>query len=76
MEIDRRKKMSELGITQNERLLKAVDVARILNISKAMAYRLIQQREIPVVRISHAVRVRLPDLETYIKRCSETSISG
>ena len=66
--------MNELGITQDERLLKAADVARILNISKAMAYRLIQQREIPVVRISHAVRVKPSDLETYIKRCSEAAI--
>ena len=67
--------MSELEVTQNERLLKAADVARILNISKAMAYRLIQQREIPVIRICHAVRVRPSDLETYIKRCSEATFS-
>jgi len=68
--------MNELVITQDERLLKAADVARILNISKAMAYRLIQQREIPIVRICHAVRVKPSDLETYIKHCSEATTSG
>ena len=32
--------MDNLGFTNNERLLKAADTARILNISKALAYRL------------------------------------
>ena len=67
--------MIEAENTQSERLLKAADVAQILNISKAMAYRLIKQKEIPVVRICHAVRVRPSDLETYIKRCSEATFS-
>ncbi len=51
-----------------ERLLKADDVSRILNISRALAYRLLRQGEIPTVRISHAVRVKPADLEEYIKR--------
>ena len=33
--------MNDLGIVQDERLLKASDIARILNVSKAFAYRLI-----------------------------------
>jgi excisionase family DNA binding protein len=49
-----------------ESLLKATDVARILNISRALAYRLIQRGDIPVVRINHAVRVKPKDLEAYI----------
>ena len=48
-------------------LLKATDVAEILNISKAMAYRLMQTREIPFVSIGSAKRVRLVDLHNYIK---------
>ena len=51
-----------------ERLLKADDVSRILNISRALAYRLLRQGEIPTVRISHAVQVKPADLEEYIKR--------
>jgi excisionase family DNA binding protein len=68
--------MNELELSKDERLLKASDIARILNISKALAYRLIQQGEIPVVRISHTVRVRSSDLEDYVKRCREGVIKG
>jgi excisionase family DNA binding protein len=60
--------MNELGITKDERLLKAVDIARILNISKALAYRLIQQGDIQVVRINHAVRIKPSDLEAFIRQ--------
>ena len=51
-----------------EQLLKAVDVAEILNISRALSYRLLQQGEIPVVKIRSAVRVRPTDLEGYIQK--------
>jgi excisionase family DNA binding protein len=53
---------------KSERLLKANDVSRILNISRALAYRLLRQGDIPTVRICHAVRVKPADLEEYIKR--------
>jgi len=49
------------------RLLKAKEVARQLNISKAMVYRLMQRGEIRCVRIGTAVRVRPSDLVTYIQ---------
>jgi len=62
-------KMLQAEPAQTERLLKARDVARILNISRALAYRLIQTREIPAVRINHAVRVKPSDLEVYIRKC-------
>jgi excisionase family DNA binding protein len=48
------------------RLLRANDVAKILNISLALAYRLLQMGEIPCVRIGTAVRVRPEDLDAYI----------
>ncbi len=48
------------------RLLTAPDVARILNISKGAAYRLIQLKQIPSVRINRNVRVRLEDLDDFI----------
>jgi excisionase family DNA binding protein len=49
------------------RLLKAREVARRLNVSKAMAYRLMQRGEIRCVRIGTAVRVRPTDLTAYIQ---------
>ncbi len=54
---------------QTQRLLKAADIAKILNISRALAYRLLQSGEIPVVRINHAIRVKPSDLERFISQC-------
>ena len=68
--------MSELELSKDERLLKAADIARILNISTALAYRLIQQGEIPGVHVGHAVRVRFSDLDDYVKRRREGVIKG
>ncbi|MEX1248669.1 MAG: helix-turn-helix domain-containing protein [Anaerolineales bacterium] len=47
-------------------LLRAREVAKILNISLALSYRLMQMGEIPCVRIGTAVRVRPEDLDAYI----------
>jgi len=47
-------------------LLKAKDVAEILQISRAMAYALMQRGEIPTVRIGKSRRVRPEDLIKYI----------
>ena len=49
------------------KLLKAPEVAEILNISRAMAYRLIQAGEIRSVHIGVARRVRPEDLRGYIE---------
>ena len=48
-------------------LLKAKEVAEILQICRAMAYNLMQRGEIPTVRIGKARRVRPEDLILYIK---------
>ena len=48
-------------------LLKAKDVAEILQISRAMAYNLMLRGEIPTVRIGKARRVRPEDLIKYIE---------
>lgn len=48
-------------------LLKAKEVAKILKISRAMAYTLMQRGEIPTVRIGKARRVRPEDLIKYIE---------
>jgi excisionase family DNA binding protein len=52
--------------TQNK-LLRATEVAEILDISRSMAYRLIQTGEIRSVHIGMARRVRLEDLQGYIE---------
>ena len=51
-----------------ERLLKATEVAEILNISRSMSYRIIQRGEIRSVNIGSARRVRPNDLAEYINR--------
>jgi excisionase family DNA binding protein len=50
-----------------ENLLKATQIAEILNISNSMAYRIIQTGEIRSVQIGTARRVRPEDLHTYIQ---------
>ena len=47
-------------------LLKAPDVARILNISKGAAYRLIRVGQIPSVRINSSIRVKPEDPDEFI----------
>jgi excisionase family DNA binding protein len=51
----------------NTYLLRATEVARILNISRAMAYLLMQRGDIRTVRIGTARRVRREDLDRYIQ---------
>ena len=54
--------------TPDTRLLTAPDVARILNISKGGADRLIQQVNIPSVRFNNNVRVKEEDLDNSISK--------
>ena len=54
-----------------EQLLKASEVAAILQVSKSKAYMLMQRREIPTVRISRSVRVRRADLDAFIKQSKD-----
>lgn len=59
--------INNIFIADEARLLKIKDVTKILNISKSLAYRLIQTGEIPVVKVNSAIRVRLSDLNEFIK---------
>jgi len=56
------------------RLLKSDEVADILKISRAMAYKLMQRGEIPTVRIGSSVRVRVEDLEKYVEQKTVQSV--
>jgi excisionase family DNA binding protein len=51
------------------KLLRASEVAQILNVSRAFAYRLMQQGKIRTVVISKARRVRPMDLQDFIENC-------
>jgi excisionase family DNA binding protein len=49
------------------KLLRAVEVAEILQISKSATYRLLQSGELPTLRFAgKTVRVRRTDLEAFI----------
>ena len=50
------------------KLLKAAQVAEILNVSRAFAYQLMQKGLIPTVRIRGARRVCPEDLNRYIQQ--------
>ena len=53
--------------TDDERLLKAADVQRILNLSRANVYRLMKSEILPTIRIRGAVRVPYRDLLKWIE---------
>lgn len=48
-------------------LLKATDVAVILNCSKAFVYKLIKQRKLPSVQIGYSIRIKPEDLNRFIR---------
>jgi len=61
--------------TARYRLLKPLEVAALLRISRSFAYQLMQTGEIPVVRIGTACRVRQQDLEEYIEKNTHHPVS-
>ena len=70
--------MNKLVINPQENipLLKAAEVAKILNISQAMAYRLIQIGKIRAVQIGKGRRGRSQDLRQYIESNLTTEPEG
>ena len=54
------------SISETEQLLTGKQVADILHVSRALAYRLMRENEISVVRIGRNVRVKPSDLDEYI----------
>jgi len=55
------------AFSPRDRLLNANKVASFLNITKAKAYRMMQDCEIPIIRMGRTARVRAQDLEAFIK---------
>jgi len=54
-------------VIYEDRLLKASEVQRILNLSRANVYRLMKAEVLPTVRIRGAVRVPYGDLVKWIE---------
>ena len=57
----------DVFLSNSNSLLRADDVAEILNISVPMAYRLMQRNEIRTVKIGKSRRVREEDLFSFIE---------
>jgi hypothetical protein len=66
----------QLKFIEGNRLLKAIEVAQILNISRALAYQLMKQRKIGTVHIRGACRVRPIDLRKFIEDNTTPSEKG
>jgi excisionase family DNA binding protein len=49
------------------KLLKALDIAKVLNMSRSKAYQMMKVGSIPTVRIDRLVRVREQDLHDFIE---------
>lgn len=59
----------------NTALYTAIEIAKFLKISKALAYRLIAQGHIASVRFGRVVRVEEGALEEFIKKNSSEAVS-
>jgi len=60
--------MTETHLVTGDALLRIEEMAKILRISRSLAYRLVQRGEIPSVRINTAVRILPADLDRYIQQ--------
>jgi excisionase family DNA binding protein len=55
-------------LSETGRLLKAIEIAKILQISRSTAYQMMLRNDIPTVHIGKAVRVRQSDLDEFINQ--------
>lgn len=62
--------MKNQNVSQGEKpmLLRVTEVARLMGISRSMAYQLVQRGDIPSVKIKNSVRVKTVDVEEFIHR--------
>jgi excisionase family DNA binding protein len=59
--------MYEIDLSTNETFLKVREVQDLLNISRALVYRLVETGDLKALRINQAIRIRQSDLEEYIQ---------
>lgn len=60
--------MTKTHLVTGDALLRIEEMANILCISRSLAYRLVQNGDVPSVRINTAVRVLPADLDRYIQQ--------
>lgn len=63
-------------VADRSMLLKVSEVADELRVARSYAYRLIQEGELPVVRIGRSVRVPREALEEWVRGRTRESIEG
>ena len=54
--------------TRSERLWTTQEVARFLHLSKKAVYRLVEDRELPHVRVLNRLRFEPKDIEEFVRR--------
>lgn len=55
------------GVTSERLLLTVEEAARYLGIGRTLAWRLVQERQLPSVRVGRCVRVPVRDLEAWVE---------
>ena len=55
------------GLTSERLLLTVEEAARYLGIGRTLAWRLVQERRLPSVRVGRCVRVPVRDLEAWVE---------
>jgi excisionase family DNA binding protein len=63
--------MNKERVKDEPMLLRAAEVAELLGISRAKAYRLMQRRELPVVTFGKSVRVPREPLLDFIRAATQ-----
>jgi excisionase family DNA binding protein len=63
--------MTKERVEKEPMLLRAAEVAELLGISRAKAYRLMQRREVPVVTLGKSVRVPREPLLDFIRTATQ-----
>lgn len=58
---------------QND-LLTVKEMAQLLRTSQATAYRIVERRSIPFLRLPRGIRFSKGDVERYLKTCSVQSV--
>ena len=53
--------------TAIQKLLRAEEVAKILNISRSFAYKLMSTKKLSTVQIGRSIRVRISDLKIFVE---------
>ena len=67
--------MTKERVEREPMLLRAAEVAELLGISRAKAYRLLQGRELPVVTLGKSVRVPREPLLDFIRAATQQPVN-